>query len=134
MPSSAVQQAAKIRYDQARRASFNTSSPRAQLGGKNAPADPSAALSLAKSLATGQRNKSASLDRQLAGEAGARLGQAAGVYFGVLGAPFGKRLGRVLGEHWRLVLLALFVQFVLPFFLLAIGIFIIIMTLQSFFS
>lgn len=104
------------------------------MGRQNAPDNPSAALKLAKSLATGQRNKSASLDRQLAGEAGARLGQAAGLYFGGIGAPIGKRLGRVLGEHWRIVLLALFVQFVLPSFLLAIGIFILIMTLKSFFS
>lgn len=134
MPASAVQQAAKLRYDQARRASLKDDSPKGQMGRQNAPDNPSAALRLAKSLATGRRNKSASLDRQLAGEAGARLGQAAGLYFGGIGAPIGKRLGRVLGEHWRLVLLALFVQFVLPFFLLAIGFIIIVMRIRSFFG
>lgn len=62
-------------------------------------------LQLAKQTATGSRNKQASLDRQLAGGAGALAGQALGAYLGGIGSPIGKRLGRIAGERYRLVLL-----------------------------
>lgn len=96
--------------------------------------NPQASLRLAQSLTTGQRNKNASLDKQIAGEAGARAGQVVGTYFGGVGGFVGKRIGRVLGENWRVVLLLLFLQIVVPLLFLTIGLFIILTTLQSFFS
>lgn len=127
MAVSATQQRSRLAFDQSRRSPRSSSSP-------DAPSDRGAAMRMAQSLATGQRNKEASLDKQLAGEAGARLGQAAGAYLGGVGAPIGKRLGRVLGENWRIVLVVTLIWMVLPSFLLLIGILIVFSTLTSFFS
>jgi hypothetical protein len=96
--------------------------------------NPQAALRLAQSLATGRRNKKLSADKQLAGEAAARAGQVIGTYFGGIGGFVGKRIGRVLGENWRVVLLLIFLQIVVPLLFLTIGFFIILTTLQSFFG
>jgi hypothetical protein len=127
MAVSATQQRSRLAFDQSRRSRGSASS-------LNAPSDRGAALRMAQSLATGQRNQEASLDKQLAGEAGARLGQAVGAYLGGVGAPIGKRLGRVLGENWRIVLTVWLIWMVLPFLLLTIGALIIFSTLTSFFA
>ena len=127
----AIQQRTRLAFDQSRRIPAADSSRSAQTP-ENVPTR-GAALRMAQSLATGQRNKGASLDRQIAGEAAARLGQAAGAYFGGVGAPIGKRLGRILGENWRIVVALVVIQIALPLLLLTIGFFIIMSTVQSLF-
>lgn len=66
-----------------------------------------AVANTARTLATGKANKNISADRKIAGEVLARTGQAVGAYFGGVGAPIGKRIGRVAGENWRLVAIIL---------------------------
>ncbi len=89
------------------------------------PTNRGAALRMAQTLATGQRNAAASLDKQAAGEVAARLGQ---VYAG----PIGKRLGRLLGENWRVVVVLLILQIAIPFLVVSVGLYIIFTTLLSF--
>lgn len=82
-------------------------------GGENAK---SGALGLARSLASGKRNKSKSKVKQLTGEAAARGGQMLGGVIGstlplagtTIGAAVGKRIGRVLGENWWMAATVIF--------------------------
>jgi hypothetical protein len=89
---------------------------------------------LAQSLATGERNKNASLDRQVAGEVGARVGQAAGAYFGGVGAPIGKRIGRVAGENWRIIAFIVFLQVAMPILLIIASLLLVTSVVSSIFS
>lgn len=70
---------------------------------------------ITRAASTGQRSKDASLVRQGLGEAGARTGQLVGAFFGGVGAPIGKRIGRVVGENPLLSILALVGLIILPF-------------------
>ena len=135
MAVSATQQRARLAFDQSRRSpSPATPSADGERPSPKAPADQGTALRLARSLATGQRNKQASLDNQLVGEAGARVGQIAGAYFGGVGSVVGKRVGRVAGENWKIVLLLTLLWIVVPYLLLIAGTVMILLAVTYYFS
>jgi hypothetical protein len=130
--TSALEQRNRLALNQARRAPTQTSANSDRT--LSSPSDRSAALRMAQSLATGKRDTNASLDKQLIGEAGARLGQLAGAYVGGVGAVVGKRLGRVAGENWKIVLIVTLIWLVLPYLFLAIGALMIIFAVAAYTS
>lgn len=82
-------------------------------------------LRLSKSLATGGRDRKKSFVDQAAGEVAARGAQVAvgiiGLYIPIIGSVVGsalaKRIGRIFGEHWKIMLPAVAFFLFIWFFL-----------------
>lgn len=111
----------------------------------NTPSHQQRALALAKSMATGQRDKNKKLHEQALGAAGAQAGKAVGGALGsfvpgvgnTMGALIGQRFGRIAGENPKLVLAAMIlaplvsiVQLLMVLFLIMAPIFLLLSVLN----